>query len=118
MKTFIMLFLFLVTLSCFAATDDFQQTPSFIQTESALFNCGRAVPPEDPTFCASFKAVAYCHCHDEHGMPPTTCSNMNQLLQVMIATYGNLWNACSHRAQKDVPQQECFDDWNFYTSHC
>lgn len=108
MKKILFLLMCLINTACFAATANL----------SLLGSCGHAVPHPHPNFCASFKAIAYCHCHDEHGMPPTACNDMNRILQIMIATYGNLWNACSSRAQNDVPQQECFDDWNFYINHC
>ena len=113
MKKVLMLFLLLVNFSCYADT-----IPSDVQMNAALQTCGHAPPEGDPNFCSSFKSIAYCHCHDEHGMPPVICNDMNRLLQIMIATYGNLWDACSARAQKDVPQQECYDNWNYYMSHC
>lgn len=117
MKTFLALLISLVSISCFAASTNSQQTISAIQMQAV--NCGHAVPTSDPTFCASFKAIAYCHCHDEHGMPSAACKDMNRILQVMTATYGSLWKACENpRAQKDAPQQECFDDWTYYSAHC
>ena len=115
MKIWLTLFIYFFTITCFAESPT---SLSLLQKDALLSNCGRAVPTSDPSFCASFKAIAYCHCHDEHGMPPTACSDMHRLLQIMISTYGSLWNACSPAAQRDVPQQECYDDWNYYNSHC
>ena len=115
MKKLLILCLFLVNIFSFTAVAETQQPSSTILQK---VECGHAVPLTDPRFCASFKAIAYCHCHDEHGMPPKACSDMNYVYQILIATYGSLVNACSARGQHDVPPQECIDNWNFYTSHC
>jgi hypothetical protein len=118
MKIFFALLAYFISIHCFAVTPVSQHTLSTSFINPAGSSCGRAVPTNDPGFCASFKSVAYCHCAVEHGMPGAICNDMNRLLQIMIATYGNLWNVCSPRVQHDAPQQECVDDWNFYTSHC
>jgi hypothetical protein len=110
MKAFLVLIISWASFSCFAA--------SGTQTNFTAVNCGHAVPMTNPNFCQSFKAIAYCHCAVEHGMPPSTCNSMPRIKQILEATYGSLWNACSPRVQKDVPQQECYDNWNYYNAHC
>lgn len=114
-KLFILLFSF-IGLSVFVATTQATQSLSSITEKALLARCEHAVPVSNPSFCNSFKSVAYCHCHDEHGMPPAACSDMNRIYEIMIATYHSLQGACS--AQHDSSQQECIDDWNFYRSHC
>lgn len=118
MKKVLVFLMFFVNISCFAATNTQPSLAAPLPEKMILQVCQRAVPTSDPAFCTSFKASAYCHCHDEHGMPPILCNDMGRLLQIMILTYGSLSNACSPRVQKDVPQQECIDDWNYYSAHC
>lgn len=115
MKKLIVLLISLISISCYAAPNDF---PLLNNKTIITANCEKALPISNPAFCSSFKSVAYCHCAVEHGMPPTACNDMKRIYQIMVATYGSLWNACSPKVQKDVSQQECYDDWTFYNSHC
>jgi hypothetical protein len=107
MKKLLSLLLCIVSISCFASTTPISQAAV----------CPHALPTTNPGFCDSFKSVAYCHCRVEHGMPPSFCT-MDNLVDQMIKLYGSIWKACSPQAQRDVPQQECFDSWTYYNSHC
>lgn len=73
--------------------------------------CPQAVPTNSPSFCASYKSVAYCNCL-AHGMPSDKCADMNWIYTEMLVIYGTQDRAC--RAQKETTPQICNDDWNCY----
>lgn len=77
----------------------------------SLHACPRAVPTDDPGFCASFKSVAICHCRDS-GLPSGMCQDMNALYGRMMAVFGSLKKACDY--QKHTTSQDCIDNWNCY----
>lgn len=97
MKWMFMLALSFFSLSSFAAD-------SYLQ-------CMQALPASAPGFCASFKAVAACHC-EESGVPKPQCQNMNLIYQFMIARFGSVDRACEY--QRDTSKQVCMDDWSCY----
>ena len=74
--------------------------------------CGQADPIDSPTFCATFKAVAKCHCSES--LPDDMCDDMNMLYGFMLdmTPGGTLDEACS--MQSDTSVQNCIDDWNCY----
>lgn len=74
--------------------------------------CGRALPHTQPDFCASFKAVALCHCKES--LPARACTEMKPLYGRMIAIFGSLKKACE--IQKDTSPSMCEDDWKCYLS--
>lgn len=73
--------------------------------------CPQAVPASNPTFCASFKAVAACHCTSS-GLPSSMCNDMNAIYSRMISIFGSVQKACAY--QKDTTTRICIDDWNCY----
>lgn len=99
MKWMLSLFLCAFSLSSFAATN--------------YSNCPQAAPTNDPSFCASFKSVASCHCV-ESGLPSGMCQNMNTIYNLMIARFGSIQKSCEY--QRDTSTQTCIDDWNCYRS--
>jgi hypothetical protein len=94
-KKIVVLFSYFLSISCLAATTA----------------CPRAVPTNDPGFCASFKSVAECHCTSK-GLPRSQCTNMKLLYDRMIAMFGSVRGACEF--QRDTSTQDCIDDWNCY----
>jgi hypothetical protein len=76
-------------------------------------NCSQALPTDNPAFCASFKSVAECHCTSS-GLPPGMCQDMTTIYNRMVKIFGSQQKACEY--QKDVPTQQCMDDWNCYRS--
>jgi hypothetical protein len=105
MRKAITLFLCMLSFNCFAAP----LIPS--HQHSSFSTCPQAVGTTDPSFCGSFKDVAYCHCMEGIGSPEA-CSDMNQVHQFMLDYYGTLENACKN--QTDTDYQTCVDDWNCY----
>lgn len=91
MKRFFAVLLYLCTLSAFA--------------------CDSALPTDHENFCASFKAVAICHCISS-GVPSSMCQNMDTLYNRMITVFGSLQRACEY--QKHTTPQDCMDTWNCY----
>ena len=56
-------------------------------------SCPRAQPSDSPGFCASFKAVAQCHCTSS-GLPVGMCNDMKLLYARMISIFGSVQRAC------------------------
>jgi hypothetical protein len=95
----------------------------FIQNANASFgflkvfiahkheNCAKALRSDDGKFCASFKAVAECHCTSS-GLPKSMCSDMESLYQRMLVVFETQQNACEY--QRDTHTQNCVDSWNCY----
>lgn len=96
MKKFSLFLLCLVTSICFA---------------SPPTKCAEADETTKSTFCASFAAVATCHCLESH-VPSFACQNMNFLYNAMLAQYTTLERACA--SQTYTKPQNCIDSWNCY----
>ena len=77
-------------------------------------NCPFADPVNSPTFCASFKSVAACHCSGS--LPQGMCQDMKVIYKRMTDIFGSQLKACVYQQNKPggVPVQECMDDWNCY----
>ncbi len=77
-------------------------------------NCPFADPVNKPTFCASFKSVAICHCSEK--LPSAFCQDMGAIYKRMTDVFGSQQKACEYQQNKPggVPVQECMDDWNCY----
>lgn len=106
MKRTIFFILAILSVSCFAET-------SFSSYKDVMSrSCDHAIPDTDPGFCDSFNKVAICHCLET--VPAPGCQNANQIYDRMTAksAFGTQEAACAY--QKDVPYQECMDDWNCY----
>jgi hypothetical protein len=73
--------------------------------------CGRAVPIDNPGFCADFKLKAACYCTSA-GLPSAFCQNMRTLYSRMLSVYGTLEKACSN--QSHTSQSDCLANWNCY----
>ncbi len=78
---------------------------------TSSFACDTAKAPNDPGFCPSFKAVAYCHC-TAAGVPGKKCEDMNYIYELARSRYGSIENAC--RKQTDTDYQTCMDSWGCY----
>lgn len=96
----------MLSLNAFGSSDLFKLT-----TETLSANCPHADPVSSGSFCASFKSVAECHCVAS-GLPAGMCKDMNAIYTRMLSVFGTQQKACEY--QKDVPPQECMDDWNCY----
>lgn len=77
----------------------------------SIFACDRALPTDDPNFCASFKSVAACHCTSS-GLPFGMCQDMHKLYARMIVIFKTLEKACEY--QHHTTQQDCLDNWHCY----
>jgi hypothetical protein len=75
------------------------------------FACPRALPTDNPNFCASFKSAATCYCTSS-GLPVGMCQDMNQLYARMISVFGTLQKACEY--QTSTSAQDCINNWNCY----
>jgi len=75
------------------------------------YACSRALPTDDPGFCASFKAVAICYCASS-GVPAGMCQDINALYNRMLVVFGSLQKACEYQHHTSV--QDCMDNWNCY----
>ena len=78
---------------------------------ATAFSCPRAVPTNDPGFCASFKVAAACYCTSS-GLPAGMCQDMRQLYARMISVFGSLNKACQYQGSTSV--QDCLDNWGCY----
>lgn len=74
-------------------------------------NCPLGKHPYQPGFCVSFKTGAACHCK-ESGLPAGMCNDMKFVYDSMMARFHSIQSACQY--QKDVPTQECIDDWSCF----
>ena len=74
-------------------------------------SCPRAQPSDSPGFCASFKAVAQCHCTSS-GLPVGMCNDMKLLYARMISIFGSVQRACDF--QRDTTSADCVDSWHCY----
>lgn len=73
--------------------------------------CSKAVPTDNPNFCASFKTAATCYCTSS-GLPAGMCQDMDALYNRMIGVFGTLEKACLF--QKYTSPQDCMNNWNCY----
>ncbi len=83
----------------------------FLASLSYAGSCPQALPADDIGFCKSFQAVAQCHCQSS-GLPAKMCSNVSQVYQRMISTFGSIERACKY--QKDTSYENCMQDWKCY----
>lgn len=77
----------------------------------SVFACPRALPTNDPNFCASFKIAGTCYCTDT-GLPSGMCQDMGLLYRRMLSVFGSLQKACEY--QTHTSTQDCMDNWNCY----
>ena len=77
----------------------------------SAFACPMAVPTNNVNFCASFKAVATCHCTSS-GLPSGMCQDINALYNRMLIVFGSLQKACEYQHHTSTPI--CMDNWNCF----
>lgn len=100
--------LFFFSISVFAASDVISQ---FLSSSPPPWCNPKASTSSAPDFCVTFPPAAICNC-ENHGMPPSFCSNMTNIYCSMLKTYGTLENACKNQNVTDYA--ECVADWNCY----
>jgi hypothetical protein len=107
----LILSLCLLSINCFAVTPFQTQISQLNSMVNPVLACGQAAATSDVNFCASFRAVAQCHCVSS-GLPAGICQDMNVLYSRMISIFGSVESACAY--QKDTTVQNCINDWNCF----
>lgn len=108
MKRIVTALLCTLSFSCYAIDASQTQAQYLSATHHA---CPQATATTDPSFCASFRSAAQCHCTSS-GLPSGVCQNIQTIYSRMISIFGSIQRACEY--QRDTSVKTCIDDWNCF----
>lgn len=86
---------------------------SLFSTLALANTCPTSSDTNQADFCTTFYSAASCRCSERQG-PPSICTDMHQLYNVLVSLFGSINVACSKQHETSV--QKCIDAWQCYIS--